>query len=226
MFFSIVESNMSILMIDLPAERARIFHDLKLCTYSFSVYYLARWITDNCYIIISSLLYLSIVVLLVGMRNGFLVVFVGTLEVMTACGLATFIASLASSPQIALLVLQPVQLTIAQFSGFFINVHTIPLYIKWLQYFSYMYYGFKLILISQWHNVVINCANQSVYANTTSINSGPNNPCTPHFGNDILRYYGANPYTFNFYLMLMLILGGGFYLAGYLINLVRVGRTV
>jgi ABC-type multidrug transport system ATPase subunit/ABC-type multidrug transport system permease subunit len=225
MFYAILESNMGLILIGIPAERARISRDWKQRTYSFHAYYLARWITDTCFIVLSSILYLSIVVFLVGMRGRLIVVTIKTLEVMTACGLASLVASLSSTPQTALLVLQPLQMMIGQFSGFYMNSHSIPGYIEWIRYVSYIHYGYKLMLITQWHNFSIPCDPLYAMIGRTTLRSDGQSTCI-RTGDDILFFYGVDPNSFTVTVMLLTILGITFHFAAYTINLIHLRRIV
>lgn len=225
MFFSLLESNMSLLLIGIPAERTRIIRDTKLQTYSFHAYYLSRWITDTCSVILSSFCYISIVGFLVGMRRWPLMIAVGTLEVITACGLASLVASLASSPQVALLVLQPMQISLAQFSGFYMNPHSIPDNVKWMQHMSYIHYGYKLMLMTQWQNINIPCTSPQNIISTNSTSLNNQNICN-RSGNDILKFHEADSNDFELNIMLLTILGIIFHVAAFLVNLIRLKHCV
>ena len=152
MLLGLIDMNMSVILFGIPAERSLIIREYKRGTYSFVAYYLTRLINDGFTIIITSIVYISIIILLAGINKGVIIIPLIILHVFTACSLASLIASLTTSPQMALLILQPIQISLAQFSGYFINLNSLPFYIKWFAYLSHYHYGYSLMLTIQWRD--------------------------------------------------------------------------
>lgn len=214
MLLGLVDTNMSLLLFSIPAERPLVIREYRRNTYSFTVYYLTRLISDTCTILITSIIYVTIIVLLVGIRHGATIVFIVTVEVFAACALASLICSFATSPQMALLVLQPIQISLAQFSGYFINLNSLPSYIKWLQYLSHYHYAYSLLLTVEWRD--ISCA--FVTANDSNI-------CL-RSGLDILNYFGIDSSHFVRNFVLMFLMAIVCHVVAFSVTAIRIRRTV
>jgi hypothetical protein len=214
MLMGLVDMNMSLLLFGIPAERPLVIRECKRCTYSFTAYYLSRLINDTFTILITSVIYISIVVVLVGISHWPAIVSIVTLEVFAACGLASFMASLMTSPQVALTVLQPIQISLSQFSGYFINLNSLPLYIKWLQYLSHYYYAYTLLLIVQWRDV--SCASIALSEGSKCILTGA----------EMLNYFGVDPSYFTRNIFLLVLMAIVFHIIAFLISTLRIRRAV
>ena len=222
MFIIVANSDMSLLLIDIPGERGLIIRDYKRRTYTLTAYCLARFITDTAYVIVTGFVYTLVIVVLVDMKQKALVICIVITLVLACCGFAWCIASLAPTPRLSLLLLQPTQMPLFQFSGYMINLKSLPAYISWFRYLTYYYYSFSLVMLTQWSNIPC-----SLYlTNSSSINSSISHEVCLRSGNEVLLDYGVNMTDFNFNFLMLFILAVVLHIAGYLMNAIRIMRNV
>ena len=186
----LIESNVSALMFAIVSERGSIVRDYKRRMYFPSVYYIIRYGIDAALSILSSIIYTSIITLFVGLHRPFLVILVSTLNMLAAISTAPLIAALVDTPRTALVLYFPIYLSFAQFSGYFINLNSLPSYIRWFKYLCFYYYYYCLMLMSQWYGV------SCVYFSSSISSTDDYNPVCKYTGLHILEYYGADPKHF------------------------------
>ena len=149
LFMPLSESNMSLILVEVPNERQVIIWEYRRQLYSIGAYYLSRLVLDTCYHIISSIVFMSIILLLTGLTHGFAFIGAVILVTITACSLASLMAAISSTARTGLLWLQPMQNLLVSFTGYFINLNSIPSYLSWLKYISYIRYSYELMLTVQ-----------------------------------------------------------------------------
>ncbi|UJR27397.1 hypothetical protein I4U23_008687 [Adineta vaga] len=90
----------------------------------------------------------------------------------------TLIGVLMPTPEAAGALVVPVVLPLLVFAGFFISAKTIPNWLVWIKYISWLYYSNEMALVNQWEDVTsLDC---DVSANSTCFKNGT----------DVLNYYG------------------------------------
>lgn len=207
---ALLEANMSLMLVEIPNERVLMTWEYRRQLYSVGAYYLSRLVIDTGYNVITSVIYMNIILLLAGLSRWIFLTSITILITMSACSVASFISSLSSTPQIGLLALQPTQNLLANLNGFFINLNSIPAYIRWMKYFSYTYYGYNLFLSAQWHQSDL-CYNLTLLSNQTCEITG----------NDILQCLGVN-YEHSFeYAVGLVSIFAGFHFLSFLIIFFR-----
>ncbi|CAF0826300.1 unnamed protein product [Adineta ricciae] len=141
--------------------------------------------------------------------------------ILILCGIVsvsvgTLIGVSMPTPDAAAALIVPVVLPLFVFAGFFINAKTIPNWLIWLKYISWLYYGNEMGLINQWKDV-------------TSIDCGtaPADACFKN-GTDVLNYYGFKESNYNRNLGLLFAMFGGLQLISFIVLLLRMKfqRTV
>ena len=221
------ESNMSLILVEVPTERKVVIWEYRRQLYSIRAYYLSRLILDTCYHIISSIIFMMIIILLTSISQGFALIGVIILTTMTACSIASFIAAISSRSRTGLLWLQPIQNLTAVFSGYFINLNSIPSYLRWLKYVSYMYYSYRLMLIVQWHHFLnlLSCSRVSSNLFVTNVTSLQLDKCSGT-GDDVLQCFNISYQDMPKDILMHFILIFLFHLFAFVITLLRIRRAI
>ncbi|XP_014207665.1 protein scarlet-like [Copidosoma floridanum] len=137
--------------------------------YSVQLYYVAKVISLIPGLIIEPVLFTGILFWISGLLNGLIplgqclcVVFL-TIHVSTACGL--FFSSVFEEPTIAMAYLVPFDYLLMITMGSFIKLSSLPVYIQWIKYLSWLLHSTEALTIIQWHDVQnISCStNESDY---------------------------------------------------------------
>ncbi|XP_070547937.1 protein white-like [Ptychodera flava] len=132
---------------------------------------------------------------------------------LAASALGFTVSTACTTDAIALAVSVFIIMPVDIFTGFYINVETIPVYLRWFEYISYTRYGYEALSINQWFEYGdLAC---DVDSNKTE------NICLPD-GDSVLEMYSFYPKHFPMDVTMLLILAVGFQLIAYLLLL---GRT-
>lgn len=184
-----------------PAERLIVLKERASRLYHVGAYFSSKTASELPRTIILSLLFCIVTYFMVDLRPGashFFAYYVIVLMTTTASeGLAYCVSAIANNPQQAGALAPVFIVTSMLFCGFLVEISSIPVWLRWINYLSFIKYGYALAMQNQFEDRVLELTGCT-----------PNSFC-PATGKDVLEFYGVTEFTFtvNFVILLSLIVG-------------------
>ncbi|KAK9736642.1 ABC transporter [Popillia japonica] len=134
--------------------------------YRTDVYFICKTLSETPLFTFVPVIFTCICYFLIGLNPDvtrfFIACGIVTLVAHVAISFGYFISCASSNTSMALSIGPPLMLPFLLFGGFFLNISSIPVYFKWLSYFSWFRFGNEALMINQWRGVgAINCTNTS-----------------------------------------------------------------
>eukprot|EP01083_Nonionella_stella_P176820 619668_1 len=186
MFFMIINvtfGTASPVILTFPVEKRIFQREHANRMYSTLSYFLSKVIVEMPFNLIFILVTTSIAYPMLNLTPGadkffeFVLICFGTS--LFAYGLGLFVGAMAASPEAAAALLPVSIIPFMMFAGFFVNVDSMPVWISWMAYVSFMRYGFEAAVVSQFDDdfQVKGCQN-------------PSSDCSFSNGKELKDFYG------------------------------------
>ncbi|XP_020285097.1 protein scarlet [Pseudomyrmex gracilis] len=189
----------------IPQELPLLLREYKAGMYSVHLYYIARMISLIPGLLVEPLLFTAIMYWVTGLRPAMdalgltMLVVVMTINVSTACG--CFFSTVYGNVPLAMAYLVPLDNILMMTMGPFIKLGSLPVYVRWVRYFSWLLHSTEALNIIQWRGV----------HNISCEITHPELPCLTD-GVEVLDRYDFDERDFWLDIVLMLLLYTVFHL--------------
>ncbi|XP_043799072.1 ABC transporter G family member 3-like [Apis laboriosa] len=193
----------------IPQELPLLRREYRAGMYPIYLYYIARIFSLIPGLIIEPLLFTAILYWLAGLRDnietfGFtLLVLLLTINVSTACG--CFFSTAFESVPLAMAYLIPFDYILMITMGPFLKLGSLPIYIQWVKYISWLLHSTEALTILQWNDV----------HNISCEETDPELPCITD-GIQVLHRYDFNETNFWMDIILMITIYFVFHIFAYM----------
>eukprot|EP00005_Dracoamoeba_jomungandri_P007043 CAMPEP_0174274676 /NCGR_PEP_ID=MMETSP0439-20130205/58844_1 /TAXON_ID=0 /ORGANISM="Stereomyxa ramosa, Strain Chinc5" /LENGTH=696 /DNA_ID=CAMNT_0015366603 /DNA_START=54 /DNA_END=2144 /DNA_ORIENTATION=- len=165
LFFCLSNQAVNALMLailTLPLDKAIFIREHSSGMYSSLPYYLAKSITDIPFQIFFPFLFGTITYWMIGYQGEFVkyLIYVLCLIICTniAVAIALCIGSLAPDPKLATVVVPFVILPLLLLGGFFLNLDSIPSWLRWAKWLTYYRFGYEIVILNEFRGLTFTCS--------------------------------------------------------------------
>jgi ABC-type multidrug transport system permease subunit len=175
LFFFLIDSSynqMSLVQCTFALEKEIVSRERQAHMYQISAYYVAKMISEIPIKLSIPLLNVALIYWIAGLKKQFIafVIFV-VVEcsiLHCACALGLMVSAIVPAPEISALISDTVMILFLLFAGFNINLNNIPLPLRWIQWLSFLHYGYEALCINEFTGQQFSYNNTS----TTYISTG------------------------------------------------------
>ncbi|KAK4531075.1 hypothetical protein CCYA_CCYA06G1932 [Cyanidiococcus yangmingshanensis] len=136
-----------------PLERGIVLRERTSRFYRVSAYFLAKSVAELPRLVFLAILFSCITYWMVGLQphpsSFFIFVALVLLTTHTAESLTLMASASAKSPQTAAAIAPVLIVLSLLFGGFFIGPDVIPVWLRWIRFVSFIYYGFAAVMVNQ-----------------------------------------------------------------------------
>ncbi|KAK2584259.1 hypothetical protein KPH14_006668 [Odynerus spinipes] len=191
----------------IPQELPLFIREYRAGMYSVYLYYIARILSLIPGLIIEPIIFTAIVYWLSGLRATTdaigltMIVIIFTMNVSTACG--CFFSAAFDSVPLAMAYLVPFDYILMISMGPFVKLSTLPIYVRWVRYISWLLHSTEALSIIQWRGV------QNISCEIVNKDL----PCITD-GSEVLEHYDFNENNFWLNIISMTVIYIAFHLFG------------
>eukprot|EP01087_Luapelamoeba_hula_P015533 TRINITY_DN4653_c0_g1_i1.p1 TRINITY_DN4653_c0_g1~~TRINITY_DN4653_c0_g1_i1.p1 ORF type:complete len:711 (-),score=122.70 TRINITY_DN4653_c0_g1_i1:103-2235(-) len=185
LFFIITNECVDTLMTTImlfEAEHLIYIKEHSASVYGTLLYFLAKNAAEFPFLVIFPTLFSCICYWMVGLQaeaeNFFIFVAALCLITLVAAALSIAIRSAVDSMDTAMAILPAAFIPFTIFSGYLISEDSIPVWIRWVRFFSFFKYGFNILAINEFDGLTFTCSDADKRADGT---------CVFSHGDDVLR---------------------------------------
>ncbi|KAL3831605.1 hypothetical protein ACJMK2_023342 [Sinanodonta woodiana] len=222
MFILITEmtaSSMFSAVTTFPLELPIFLREYGIGLYRTDVYFLSKSLSELPSFIIIPSLFIAIVYWMSGLygtaKAFFICYGILILVVNTTVSFGLVVSCMSYSIDMALALAPPLMIPLFLLGGLLINVDSIPVYLSWLQYFSWFKYAFELIALNQWENI----------DNIGGCEVPNSSECVFPNGHVVMEYFGLQESNWNLDIYLMVTLMIGYRIIAFIILFIRARRS-
>jgi len=168
-----------------PAERKVMIREYLSGLYSPTAYYLSKIIAEQPIFLFNAILFSCITYWLIGFnpKATSFIIFIVIMYLLTnvAFSFGVFVISAFPDPVVAINIFPIFFIPLMIFSGFYLNSKNTPKYFIWIEYLSFLKYGFRALMNNEFKGESYHCTTEEL-----SINSGV---CPFEQGIQILQFY-------------------------------------
>ncbi|KAK9828718.1 hypothetical protein WJX72_001697 [[Myrmecia] bisecta] len=175
--------NLMAMLNTFPTEKAIVNRERAAKSYRVSPYYLTKLLAESPARLVQTILFVCIVYWAVGLNPSasrfFIFICVLVLEAFAAQALGIAVSAAVKNDKMALAIAPAVTVCLILFGGFYINSASIPRWLFWIQYVSFLYWAFIALATNEFRG-----------ACCWSCDAGPNAPSQGgclHNGDQILN---------------------------------------
>ena len=187
-------------------EKSIIMRERQSKSYELGIYYLTTFFSQTPIQVFFPVIFGCTLYYIVGLypSAGAFFTFVGTTVAMNLCSIGVgFFCGAIASIEAAATIGQVLVALMILFSGFFIHVESLPVWLKWLTNLSIIHWGFQAYCINEFQNI-------------DEFECDPNISCIKT-GNDVLVRLGFNDHSISRAELFLFILLFGFHLIAFLV---------
>jgi len=189
-----VMTPLNAILLTFPLERLLLAREQSNGMYGVTSYYLGKFFSSMPIEIFFSFLISAISYWMIGLNNQEpyrFFMFLLALELTSFAGgsLGLMLGCIFPNPEMAVSLAPIVVVPFMLFGGFYININSIPVWLRWLQYLSLYKWGFQALATNEFHDTTYHC-NPSEYVSDTLPNGETVTACPITNGNDVLTGMG------------------------------------